>query len=121
MWECFIYRGELATGVLDLGGRRIDLTSIGVPVQLFGSHRDITVPWAAARHDVELLAGSPEVYFDTVETSHLGLIAGPDAVSGTWPRIDSFLESLPVDSAPAEAARPGRDDRAEVLDQEVSG
>jgi polyhydroxyalkanoate synthase len=121
MWECSIYRGELATGVLDLGGRRIDLTGIGVPVQLFGSHRDAIAPWAAARHGVELLAESPEVHFGAVEASHPGLIAGPEAVTGIWPRIDAFLDSLPVDSAPAEEARPSRDDRAEVLDQEVSG
>lgn len=121
MWECFIYRGELATGVLDLGGRSIDLTSIAIPVQLFGSHRDAIVPWAAARHGVDLLEGSPQVHFDTVETSHLGLIAGPEAVSGTWPRIDAFLESLPVDSAPADDAKPHRDDQAESLEHEVSG
>lgn len=67
---------------------------------------------------LELRAGA---HFDTVKASHLGLIAGPEAVSGTWPRIDTFLKSSPVDSASAEDARPGRDDRAEVLDQEVSG
>jgi polyhydroxyalkanoate synthase len=103
MWECFIYRGELARGVVELGGRRIDLTSIEVPIQLFGSHRDAIVPWAAARHGVDVLAASPRVHFDTVEASHLGLIAGPEAVASTWPRIDAFLASLPVVSPEASA------------------
>jgi polyhydroxyalkanoate synthase len=98
MWESFIYRGELATGVMEFGGRRIDLTTIEVPVQLFGSHRDAIVPWKAAHHGITLLAGSSQVHFDTVETSHLGLIAGPDAVSGTWPTIDAFLGSLSGES-----------------------
>ena len=94
MWEQFIYHDELAGGVVNFGDRRIDLTTIKVPVQLFGSHRDVIVPWAAARHGVELLAESPQVHFTTVETSHLGLIAGPEAKAQTWPRIDAFHAAL---------------------------
>jgi polyhydroxyalkanoate synthase len=94
MWESFIYRGELATGVVTLGSRRFDLTTLGLPVQLFGSHRDVIVPWKAAHHGVGMLAGSRHVHFHTVEASHLGLIAGPEAVATTWPRIDAFLDSL---------------------------
>ena len=30
----------------------------------------------------------------TVDASHLGLIAGSDAVAHTWPRIDEFLSGL---------------------------
>ena len=94
MWEQFIYHDELAGGVVNFGDRRIDLTTIKVPVQLFGSHRDVIVPWAAARHGVELLAESSQVHFTTVETSHLGLIAGPEARAQTWPRIDAFHAAL---------------------------
>ncbi|WP_237341135.1 alpha/beta hydrolase [Williamsia soli] len=96
MWERLIYHDELARGVVTLGDRSIDLTSIAVPIQLFGSHRDAIVPWRAAHHGVELFGSSPQVHFTTVETSHLGLIAGPDAVRDTWPRIDGFLDALPV-------------------------
>ncbi|PYE21035.1 polyhydroxyalkanoate synthase [Williamsia limnetica] len=96
MWERLIYRDELARGVVTLGNRSIDLTSIAVPIQLFGSHRDAIVPWRAAQHGVELFGSSPQVHFTTVETSHLGLIAGPDAVRETWPRIDGFLDALPA-------------------------
>lgn len=100
MWERLIYHDELARGVVTLGERSIDLTSIAVPIQLFGSHRDAIVPWAAAHHGVELFGSSPQVHFTTVETSHLGLIAGPDAVRETWPRIDGFLDALSA-QAPA--------------------
>jgi polyhydroxyalkanoate synthase subunit PhaC len=96
MWERLIYHDELARGVVTLGDRSIDLTSIAVPIQLFGSHRDAIVPWGAAHHGVEVFGSSPQVHFTTVETSHLGLIAGPDAVRDTWPRIDGFLDALPV-------------------------
>ncbi|WP_374611803.1 alpha/beta hydrolase [Gordonia sp. (in: high G+C Gram-positive bacteria)] len=94
MWENFIMRGELGDGVLDFGGRVVDLAEVAVPVALFGSHRDAIVSWAAAHHGVGLLSGAPRVEFTTVETSHLGLIAGSAAVEQTWPRIDEFLTSV---------------------------
>lgn len=95
MWQNLVFRNELATGVLDFDGRFIDLTAIAVPIQLFGSHRDAIVSWAAAHHGIEIFADSPHVHFTTVETSHLGLIAGSDASATTWPRIDEFLTALP--------------------------
>ncbi|NDZ92606.1 alpha/beta hydrolase [Streptomyces sp. SID6673] len=94
MWENLVYRDEIARGVLDFDGRIVDLTSIAVPIQLFGSHRDAIVSWSGAHHGVELFGSSPHVHFTTVETSHLGLIAGSDAAAQTWPRIDEFLSAL---------------------------
>ncbi len=76
MWENFIMRGELARGVLRFDDVTVDLSKVAVSVQLFGSHRDAIVSWAAAHHGVDLFTGSPRVEFTTVETSHLGLIAG---------------------------------------------
>ncbi|GAC67314.1 alpha/beta hydrolase [Gordonia soli] len=94
MWQNLVFRDEIARGVLHIDDRVLDLTSIGVPIQLFGSHRDAIVSWAAARHGVDLFADAPEVHFTTVETSHLGLVAGAEAAAGTWPRIDTFLAAL---------------------------
>ncbi|MCX5045268.1 alpha/beta hydrolase [Aldersonia sp. NBC_00410] len=94
MWENLIYRDEIASGVLRFGERTVDLTSIAAPIQLFGSHRDAIVSWPAAYHGVEIFTGSAHVEFATVETSHLGLLAGADAAAFTWPRIDDFLASL---------------------------
>ncbi|SIR87695.1 alpha/beta hydrolase [Williamsia sterculiae] len=94
MWGRLIFRDELATGVVTIDGAPVDLTSITVPIQLFGSHRDAIVSWDAARHGLELFGSAEEVHFTTVETSHLGLIAGADAAEHTWPRIDAFYDSL---------------------------
>ncbi|GAA1481942.1 alpha/beta fold hydrolase [Gordonia sinesedis] len=94
MWQNFVYRGEIASGVVDFGGRRIDLTAIRQPVQLFGSHRDAITSHRAARHGVDILADSAAVHFTTVETSHLGLIAGDAATAETWPRVVDFLGAL---------------------------
>ncbi|PXW33762.1 UNVERIFIED_CONTAM: polyhydroxyalkanoate synthase [Williamsia faeni] len=116
MWEQFIYHDELAGGVVNFGDRRIDLTTIEVPVQLFGSHRDVIVPWAAARHGVELLAQSSQVHFNTVEASHLGLIAGPAAESQTWPRIDAFHTALDDRDHPDDQDSPDQDSADSISD-----
>lgn len=94
MWENFVYRGELARGELHFADRVLDLTAITQPIQLFGSHRDAIAAWPAAHHGVDLFRGSERVEFMTVDASHLGLIAGSDAVAHTWPRIDEFLSGL---------------------------
>ena len=94
MWMELIYRGGLADGHVTLGDRVLDLTAIDVPVQLFGSHRDALCSWDSARHGVDLFRGSPRVEFGTVDSSHLGALAGPDAVRETWPAIDRFLQSV---------------------------
>lgn len=99
MWEQFIYLNRLRHGRVTFGSLAVDLADIEVPVQLFGSHRDALCSWRAAWHGVELLSGSPRVEFETIESSHLGLLAGPDAVAQTWPAIDGFLAS--VDDADA--------------------
>ena len=96
MWDQFIYRNRLRTGAVTFGDRTVDLADIDVPVQLFGSHRDALCSWDAARHGFEVLTGSPRIEFETIESSHLGLLAGPDAVEKTWPVIDDFLSSLEV-------------------------
>ncbi|KXO91291.1 alpha/beta hydrolase [Tsukamurella pseudospumae] len=105
LWERLIFRGELAAGEVTLGERTIDLHTIDVPVQLFGSHRDALCAWDTARHGVDLFTGSPRVEFATVESSHLGLVAGPDAVRETWPVIDAFLASVDAESGAPDPAR----------------
>ncbi|MFW0789325.1 alpha/beta fold hydrolase [Gordonia sp. CPCC 205333] len=107
MWDQFIYRNRLRTGELTIGDVEVDLADIDVPIQLFGSHRDALCSWTAAQHGVELLTGSPRVEFETVESSHLGLLAGPDAVASTWPVIDKFLTSIDQSDADAVKARGG--------------
>ncbi|MDP0399330.1 alpha/beta fold hydrolase [Tsukamurella strandjordii] len=98
LWERLIYRGELAAGKVTLGEQTVDLSTIDVPIQLFGSHRDALCAWDCARHGVDLFSGSPRVEFATVESSHLGLLAGPDAVRETWPVIDDFLASVDTEA-----------------------
>lgn len=89
-----VVRNELGEGVLHLGGRTIDLRAVSAPVFLVGSHRDAIVSHAAARHGEKLLTSSSHVEFHTIESSHLGLLTGPDAQQHTWPAIARFRENL---------------------------
>ncbi|WP_018180769.1 alpha/beta hydrolase [Jongsikchunia kroppenstedtii] len=93
MWGHFIFRNELAQGVLQIAGHTLDLTALTLPVQLFGSHRDAIAPFRSVHNGVATLK-SADVRFATVETSHLGLVALSAAVEQTWPAIDAFLAEL---------------------------
>ncbi|MDF0528643.1 alpha/beta fold hydrolase [Tsukamurella sp. 8F] len=117
-WERLILGGQLAAGRVELDEAVADLRGIDVPIQLFGSHRDALCSWQAARYGVDLFDGSPRVQFSTVESSHLGLIAGPDAVRETWPTIDTFLASLDEDASVS--AESGSDDKTGPADTPVA-
>lgn len=93
MWGRLIYHDEIATGVVNVAGRTLDLTSLTLPIQLFGSHRDAIAPWECVHNGVTMLK-SADVRFATVEASHLGLVALSAGVTETWPAIDDFLKEL---------------------------
>lgn len=93
MWGRLIYRDELARGVVNVAGRSLDLGSLTLPIQLFGSHRDAIAPWQCVHNGVAMLK-SADVRFATVEASHLGLVALSAGVEQTWPTIDRFLAEL---------------------------
>ena len=93
MWGRLIYHDEIATGVVNVAGRTLDLTSLTLPIQLFGSHRDAIAPWECVHNGVTMLK-SADVRFATVEASHLGLVALSAGVTETWPVIDDFLKEL---------------------------
>jgi len=89
-----VIRNEIGEGVLHLGGHTVDVRTLTAPVFTVGSHRDAIVSHAAAAYGQELLTGSAHVEFHTVESSHLGLLTGPDAAAHTWPAIAAFRASL---------------------------
>ncbi|MBN7303144.1 alpha/beta hydrolase [Mycobacteroides abscessus subsp. bolletii] len=93
MWGRFIYHDEIACGLVNIAGYSLDLTTLTLPIQLFGSHRDAITPWQCAYHGVAMLK-SAHVRFTTVEASHLGLLALSAGVNQTWPVIDDFLAEL---------------------------
>lgn len=84
-------RNALAKGRVKFGQRTIELADVSVPVLAIGSPDDVLAPADSVAYMSEVLTGAPEVRFETSPGSHLGLVAGPNAVRTSWAHIDSFL------------------------------
>jgi polyhydroxyalkanoate synthase subunit PhaC len=82
---------DLAEGEVDLGGRRISLTKVKVPVLVIAGAGDTIAPEPAVRHLVDVLDNAPEIAFEVYPGGHLGVLTGRGARHTTWPRIDEFL------------------------------
>lgn len=91
----------LKQGSATVGGRRIELATVSVPVLAIGSPDDTLAPAASVAYAPKALTGSPRVRYETVRGSHLGLVAGPNARETSWAHIDSFFEETAL---PAEAS-----------------
>lgn len=92
MYQRLILRLELAKGRVRLGGGRlIELSRLEPRVLVVGSPTDAIAPAPAVRAALEVLTGAASVEYAEVEASHLGLVAGGDAATTTWPLIDRFL------------------------------
>ncbi|UGT55294.1 alpha/beta fold hydrolase [Nocardia asteroides] len=96
VYRQLIIRNEMWTGTVHLNpDHAIDLTTITVPVLLVGGTRDTLASAASVAAGTEVLTGA-QTTFAEVEGSHLGIIAGPGARTGTWAAIADFLGDTPV-------------------------
>lgn len=91
MAEELVLGNGLFEGRVTLGGKTIKLAELRVPVLAVGGADDVIATADSVGAIVDVLTGSPEVRFETVPGSHLGLLAGPGAKDTTWRRIDAFL------------------------------
>jgi polyhydroxyalkanoate synthase subunit PhaC len=82
---------DLADGHLDLGGRRIELARIEVPVLAVGGADDTIAPVDAVRHLLDLVPNAPATRFEVAPGGHLGVLTGREARTTTWPLVDGFL------------------------------
>lgn len=96
MHERLVVANDLASGRVHLGTRVIELANLQVPVLAFGGSTDAIAPMACATPITEVLTGAPSVRFEAVPGSHLGLLAGPGARTGTWPHLEDFLTGLDI-------------------------
>jgi pimeloyl-ACP methyl ester carboxylesterase len=87
----FIRANDLHNGSLDLGGRRIELAEVRVPVLVIAGRDDTIAPQRAVSRMVELLPHAPQVEDEVLPGGHLGVLTGRRARSAAWPRIDRFL------------------------------
>ncbi len=92
LFHLLLRSNDLASGGLVLGGRRIELSAVDVPVLVVGGKDDVIAPLRAVRRAVGLLAGSPDVRFATAPGGHLGVLTGRRARDTTWVELDRFLD-----------------------------
>lgn len=81
---------RLYRGTLEVGGRRVDLANIKVPLLNVIAEHDHTVSLDCAKPLVQL-AGSQDKEEVVLKGGHVSVVAGPNAVKRLWPKIDQWL------------------------------
>jgi polyhydroxyalkanoate synthase len=94
LYRRLMVRNELARGSLRVGGRRVELADVKVPVLVVAGSTDVITPAPAALAAVDLLTSAPEVRAETTPGSHLGILTGPEARDTTWAYLAEFLADL---------------------------
>ncbi|QRP47329.1 alpha/beta hydrolase [Amycolatopsis sp. FDAARGOS 1241] len=82
---------DLAEGTVDLGGRKISLADVKVPVLVVAGENDTIAPQPSVERVVRLLENAPQVRFRTAPGGHLGVLTGRRARGTTWQYLDEFL------------------------------
>ncbi|WP_307816607.1 alpha/beta fold hydrolase [Nocardioides limicola] len=84
-------RNELTSGTVRLSrGRAVSLSEIATRVLFVGSRTDNIANGPAVEAGTEVVPGARYAAADGL--SHLGLIAGVDAPTTSWPHLDDFLD-----------------------------
>ena len=103
---------QLATGVVRMDDRDIDLADIAVPMLVFAGGSDGIAPVRSIRPIEDLATGAPSVRFEVVPGGHLGMLTGRAARQTTWRIIDEFLDThATAPAAPAAKKADGRSAR----------
>lgn len=91
LYHRFFRANDLASGFLDLDGRRIELAAVRLPVMSIAGRGDGIAPLPAVHHVGELLPHAPEVRLLSAPGGHLGVLTGRGARHTTWGYLDEFL------------------------------
>ena len=90
-WVGEFYQGNrLIKGELDLGGRRVDLSTIDCSVLAVGAETDYIAPPACVKALVDVVAGRDKEYLE-LHGGHISLIAGRQASKVAWPAVSGWL------------------------------
>ncbi|HEY2203618.1 MAG TPA: alpha/beta hydrolase [Pseudonocardia sp.] len=96
IYHLMLRSNDLADGGLALGGRRVALSEVKVPVLVVAGENDVIAPLDAVSRGVGLLTGAPEVRFESAPGGHLGVLTGRRARDTTWAYLDRFLDTTPA-------------------------
>jgi polyhydroxyalkanoate synthase len=105
LYHRFVKGNALRTGEMELGGRKIRLADIRVPVLVFAGSTDGIAPVAAVKAVVPLLTGAREVRFEIVPGGHLGMLTGRAARGTTWRALDEWVTQWSSTEAPLPAKK----------------
>jgi polyhydroxyalkanoate synthase len=106
LYHRFFRANDLAEGHLDIGGRRIRLGEVRVPVLVIAGETDVLAPKRAVQRLTKLLPNSPRRRYRVCPGGHLGVLTGRAARKTTWVYLDQFIaENTPA--APVRARKAG--------------
>lgn len=84
-------KNALYEGTLRIGGRRVDLGRVRVPLLHVGAAHDHIVPQPASKPLLERV-GSADKHEVILPGGHVSLVAGANAVKRMWPALDGWLQ-----------------------------
>ena len=87
MWKNGLLNGKLA-----VGGRRVDLRRIKVPILHVLAQHDHIVPYEAAKHLIAKVSSTDKEEV-VLKGGHISVVAGANAVQRLWPKLDAWLET----------------------------
>ena len=87
--ECY-QENHLVQGKLVVGGKRVDLTQIDVPLLSVVATKDCICPPQSSRVLNELIASEDKQILE-LPGGHTGIVAGPSAPEHLWPQLADWL------------------------------
>lgn len=86
----FLQGNRLYNGDFSIGGRKVDLASITVPILHAVAEHDHIVPSGASQPLIDMV-GSTDKEQVVLKGGHISVVAGPNAQRRLWPKLDSWL------------------------------
>ena len=90
-----MWGNKLMTGDMNIGGKRVDLANVKVPVFNAMAEHDHIAPYAATAPMLSLV-GSKDKEEIVLKGGHVSLVAGKNAVGRLWPKVADWLSHRSV-------------------------
>jgi len=85
-----VAENKLASGELEMGGRRIELSKVTAPILCIAGDEDQVTTKGSAKALVKLV-GSADKEFLVVPGGHIGVVVGGHAREHVWPKIADWI------------------------------
>jgi polyhydroxyalkanoate synthase len=91
----FIRDNKILKGSFELGGKKVRLRNIKIPVLHVVAEHDHIVPYASSK-DLIPKVGSKDKSEWLIKGGHVSLVAGRNAQLRMWPQVDGWLAERSV-------------------------